>query len=113
MLNKLDDDFEKNTFPFGMLLKIIFLLSMICYVAYHFYNGNYGLKNYLNKQDIINKKNITAQNIEKEIDDIKNKINQLQDNNIDSDLLDEKKKKNTAYMKENEIVIYNNELNKE
>lgn len=109
----LNDDFEKVKFPFIMLIKILFIILLILYMVYHFYNGNYGLKNYLNKQEIINKKKITAKNIEKEINNIKNKINQLQDNNIDSDLLDEEIRKNTAYMKEGEIVIYTDTIDTE
>ena len=102
------EEAERNNFSFYILLRIIFIILIICYMIYHFYNGEYGLRNFLNKQAIIDKKNVTAQNLEKEIDDIKNKINQLQDTNIDSDLLDEEIRKNTAYMKENEIVIYTN-----
>lgn len=105
MLKELEET-EKNSFPFYIFLRIIFIILVICYMIYHFYNGEYGLRSFLNKQVIIDRKNITAKNLEKEINDVKNKINQLQDTNLDSDLLDEEIRKNTAYMKENEIVIY-------
>lgn len=110
-MNKEIEEIEKIDFPFQILIKVICIALMLFYITYHFYNGNYGLKNYLNKQNIIDKKNITAKNLEKELLDIKNKIDKLQDNNLDSDLLDEEIRKNTGYMNQNEIVIYTNELN--
>lgn len=112
-MDKEIDDIEKINFPFKILLRVICITLMLFYITYHFYNGNYGLKNYLNKQDIIDKKNLTAKNLEKELISIQNKIDKLQDNNLDSDLLDEEIRKNTSYMNQNEIVIYTNELNQE
>ena len=50
---------------------------------------------------------------QKELADIKNKINKLQDTNLDSDLLDEEIRKNTGYIKQNEIVIYTDVFNQE
>lgn len=107
------DEVEQIDFPFQILIRIIGIICMVFYIAYHCYNGNYGLKNYMNKQDIINKKNIIIKESQKELADIKNKINKLQDTNLDSDLLDEEIRKNTGYIKQNEIVIYTDEFNQE
>ena len=107
------DEVEQIDFPLQMLLRIIGIICMVSYTLYHCYNGNYGLKNYMNKQDIINKKNIIIKESQKELADIKNKINKLQDTNLDSDLLDEEIRKNTGYLKQNEIVIYTDVFNQE
>ena len=61
-------------------------------------------------QNIINQKNIDSKKIEKEIASIKNKIERLQGDNLDSDLLDEEIRKNTGYAKKNEIIIYSDYL---
>lgn len=107
------DGTEKLQFPIKNIFIIVALMLVIAYIFYHFYNGKYGFKNYLNKQSIIDKKNIEAKNLETEINVMKNKIELLQDDNLDSDLLDEEIKKNTAYIKKNEIVIYSDEFMKE
>lgn len=104
------DEINKISFPFQRLLSVIFIVLAICYTSYHMYNGSYGLKNYMNKQNIIDQKNIDSEKIEKEIAEIKNKINRLQDDNLDSDLLDEEIRKSTGYAKKNEIIVYSNDL---
>ena len=104
------EDFNETGFPFQKLLAILFILLTILYASYHLYNGNYSIKSYINKQNIINQKNIDSKKIEKEIAEIKNKIERLQDNNLDSDLLDEEIRKNTGYAKKNEIIVYSNDL---
>ena len=105
-----DDEINKVEFPFRTLLNIMFIISALFYVGYHLYVGNYGFKNYINKQEIINQKYIKSKKIENEISGIQNKINRLQDDNLDSDLLDEEIRKNTSYAKKNEIIIYSKEL---
>lgn len=107
----IDEEINKIEFPTRKLMGVLFIISFILYVFYHLYNGNYGFKNYINKQNIINQKNIDSEKIEKEIAGIKNKIEKLQGNNLDSDLLDEEIRKNTGYAKKNEIIIYSNDLN--
>lgn len=107
----IDEEINKINFPFARLFNIFFIILLITYVSYHLYNGNYGFKNYINKQNIINQKNIDSKKIEKEVNLIQNKINRLQDNNLDSDLLDEEIRKNTSYAKKNEIIIFSKDLN--
>lgn len=107
----IDEEINKVEFPTNKLVFVLFLILFIIYTLYHLYNGNYGFKNYINKQNIINQKNIDSEKIEKEIDGMKNKIEKLQGNNLDSDLLDEEIRKNTGYAKKNEIVLYSNDLN--
>jgi len=107
----IDEEINRVEFPMGKLLEILFTLASIAYVSYHLYNGNYGFRNYINKQIIIKQKNVECVNIEKEISEIRNKIDSLQDDNLDSDLLDEEIRKNTSYAKKNEIIIYSSDLN--
>lgn len=106
------EEIRETGFPFRKLWMIFFILLIIFYIIYHLYNGNYGLKNYMSKHIIIEQKNLDAQKIEKEISAMSNKIEKLQVNNLDSDLLDEEIRKNTGYAKKNEMVIYSNELAK-
>lgn len=108
----IDREINKIEFPAIKIIGILFIISFIMYVSYHLYNGNYGFKNYINKQNIINQKNIDSEKIEKEITGIKNKIDKLQGNNLDSDLLDEEIRRNTGYAKKNEIIIYSDDLNR-
>lgn len=105
-----DDEEVKSGFPFKKFFNIFFILSILFYLCYHFYNGNYGFKSYINKQNIINQKNIDVIKLENEISSVKNKINKLQDTNLDSDLLDEEIRKNTGYAKKNEIILYSNDV---
>ncbi|MDD2839679.1 MAG: septum formation initiator family protein [Rickettsiales bacterium] len=107
-----EDDLENNNFHFQKILSIIFTLLLILYVLYHLYNGHYGFKSYITKQHRINQKNIEFTKIENDVTDMKNKIENLQDNNLDSDILDEEIRKNTGYAKENEIIIYSDDLEK-
>ena len=46
------DEVKQIDFPLQMLLRIIGIVCMVFYTLYHCYNGNYGLKNYMNKQDM-------------------------------------------------------------
>ena len=106
----IDEEINKVDFPIGKIISVTFLVFFIIYILYHLYNGNYGLKSYINKQNIINQKNIDYEKIEKEINSMKNKIEKLQGNNLDSDLLDEEIRKNTGYAKKNEMVLYSDDL---
>lgn len=106
----IDEEINQTEFPFKILFNILLIILSILYIGYHIYNGNYGFKNYINKQKIIAQKHINSEKIEKDINIIKNKINKLQDDNLDSDLLDEEIRKNTSYAKKNEIIIYSSEL---
>lgn len=106
---KIDILDEEKSF-LKVITNILFFLFLIFYVIYHVYNGNYNLKNYINKQHLIDQKNISVLNSEKELEFTRNKINNLQDNNLDSDLLDEEIRKNTGYAKKNEIIIYSTDL---
>ena len=89
---------------------VILLLLAILYVIYHIYSGKFNFKNYLNKGNITEEKKAELNDITKEKEFLQNKVNQLKDDNIDSDLLDEELKKNTSYTKNNEIIIYTNSL---
>ncbi len=104
------DKIEKDNFSVKLFISIIFICFLIFYIAYHFYNGRYGFENYINKQDMINSKKLSIQKTEKEILEIKNKIEKLQDENIDTDLIDEEIRKNTGYVKQNEIILYTKDL---
>ncbi len=106
----IDDEINKAEFPFRTIINILLIILALLYVTYHLYHGNYGFKNYINKQNIVNQKHINSKKIEKEISSMQNKISKLQDNNLDSDLLDEEIRKNTGYAKKNEIIIYSSEL---
>ncbi|HSQ97186.1 MAG TPA: septum formation initiator family protein [Rickettsiales bacterium] len=104
------DIFENNNFKLQKILGIILTLLFVLYASYHLYNGHYGFKSYITKQHRINQKNIELKKIENEVLTIKNKIENLQDDNLDSDLLDEEIRKNTGYAKKNEIIIYSDDL---
>lgn len=104
------DILEENTIRIEKIIFIIFVTLFVFYIIYHLYNGNYGFKSYINKQNIINQKNIEFKAIEGEVSTMKNKIENLQDSNLDSDLLDEEIRKNTGYAKKNEIIIYSDDL---
>ncbi len=106
----IDEEIDKIEFPTRKLVGVLFSIFFLSYISYHLYNGNYGFRNYMNKQNIINQKNIDSKKIEKEIASIKNKIERLQGDNLDSDLLDEEIRKNTGYAKKNEIIIYSDYL---
>ncbi len=106
------DDLENNYFHFQKVLSIILTILLLSYISYHLYNGHYGFKSYITKQHRLNQKNVELKKIENDVLGIKNKIENLQDNNLDSDLLDEEIRKNTGYAKQNEIIIYSNDLEK-
>ena len=107
------EELQNNGSIFQKVSSIIFILLLILYVLYHLYTGNYGFKSYITKQNRINQKNIEFTKIENDVEDIKNKIENLQDDNLDADLLDEEIRKNTGYAKKNEIIIYSNDLNED
>lgn len=107
------EELQNTSSTFQKVLGIVFTLLLISYVIYHLYTGNYGFKSYITKQNRINQKNIEYTKIENDVDDIKNKIENLQDDNLDSDLLDEEIRKNTGYAKQNEVIIYSDDLNEE
>lgn len=107
------EELQNTSSAIQKILSIIFTLLLISYVIYHLYIGNYGFRSYLTKQNRINQKNIEYTKIENDVKDIKNKIENLQDNNLDSDLLDEEIRKNTGYAKQNEVIIYSNDLDKD
>jgi cell division protein FtsB len=97
---------EKTGISFQSFLSLFFLIIFIIYIFYHLYNGNYGLENYLNKEDIVTAKRVRISELEKNISNLENKIGNLQSENLDQDLLDEEIRKNIGYAKKNEIVIY-------
>lgn len=105
-----EKEFEEINLDFRLIFKIIFILLMIFYTIYHIYNGNYGFKSYITKQDRLNQKNIELLKAQQEISNMEHRIKNLQSNNLDSDLLDEEIRKNTGYAKKNEIIIYSNSL---
>jgi len=95
-----------------MILSSFLFLFLIFYTIYHICSGNYTITNYSSKQKLIESKNVALLNSKKELDSIKNKIDNLQDSNLDADLLDEEIRKNTGYAKKNEIIIYSDDLEK-
>ena len=105
-----EKELEKINLDFRLIFKIVFIILMILYTIYHIYNGNYGFKSYITKQERLNQKNIELLKTEKEISNMKHKIENLQSNNLDSDLLDEEIRKDTGYAKKNEIIIYSDNL---
>lgn len=107
-----NENLERKEFNIRIIFKIIFIILLIFYVIYHIYSGNYGFKSYITKQERLTQKNLELIKIEKEIATQKHKIENLQDNNLDSDLLDEEIRKDTGYAKKNEIIMYSDELNK-
>ena len=107
-----NENLEQEKFNIKIIFRIIFIVLLIVYVIYHIYSGNYGFKSYITKQERLTQKNLELIKIEKEISAQKHKIENLQDNNLDSDLLDEEIRKDTGYAKKNEIIMYSDELNK-
>ena len=107
-----NENLEQEKFNIKIIFRIIFIVLLIVYVIYHIYSGNYGFKSYITKQARLTQKNLELIKIEKEISVQKHKIENLQDNNLDSDLLDEEIRKDTGYAKKNEIIMYSDELNK-
>ena len=89
---------------------VLILILILSYCIYHTLNGEFNLKIFLNKKNIRPSKEIELKNIERDIDNLKNKIEKLE-KNIDEDFLDEEIKKNTPFVEKNEIIIYSNSLN--
>lgn len=95
-----------------LILKITLQILCIYYLIFHFSNGRFGFKSLKNSNEIlINKKN-EYENHLKVNKQKENKINRLQINNLDLDLLEEELKKNKGIVDKNEILILKKDFNK-
>jgi cell division protein FtsB len=87
-------------------VSIVFILLFIVYIFLSIYS-NVVLSNdgeFFEKQKILE-----INKLEIEIDKLNNKIYNLQDLHIDSDLLDEEIRKNFSFARQNETIVYNEE----
>lgn len=94
----------------SIMLKILFYIFLIYYFSFHILNGKYGILSYKNTENILIEKKNTLSKKEDYINRQKNKIERLDSNNIDMDLLDEKLKENVGLVEKNEIVLSTDDL---
>lgn len=89
----------------GKLRIPILFIAIVIYLLYHIMNGNRSIFVYLEKRNTIAKKLEKLNNM-KEINlKLENKINRLQDNNIDPDLLDEQARLILGKSEKDDIVL--------
>lgn len=74
--------------------------------------GQKGLLTYFSLREEIAGKNMVKQELINEINAKKNKVNGMNIESLDLDLLDEEARKNLGHSNKNEVVIYKNEEEK-
>lgn len=94
----------------GLTLFVCISFLFFLYFIYHTFNGNYGLISYFNHQKQLEEKKTALIKIEKEVKDKKNKVNKLKTDSLDFDLLDEKSREILGTAKQNEIIIYDEDI---
>ena len=90
---------------FYLYFSFLFSFFLLIYLIYFLINGDRGLINYfkLNNQNILYSKNLN--NLNKINDYYLDRTKRLQPNTIDIDYLEELLRKNTGFLKENEILV--------
>lgn len=101
---------EKKENILLIILKTGFYLFLVIYLVYHIFNGNYGILSYKDAGEVLIERKNLLNNKEQHISRQKNKIDRLSSDNIDLDLLDEKLRENVGMVKENEIVLFTDDL---
>lgn len=101
---------EKKENILLIILKTGFYLFLVIYLVYHIFNGNYGILSYKDAGEVLIERKNLLNNKEQHISRQKNKIDRLSSDNIDLDLLDEKLRENVGMAKENEIVLFTDDL---
>ena len=101
---------EKKETILLIILKTGFYLFLVIYLVYHIFNGNYGILSYKDAGEVLIERKNLLNNKEQHISRQKNKIDRLSSDNIDLDLLDEKLRENVGMVKENEIVLFTDDL---
>ncbi|MBR2140886.1 MAG: septum formation initiator family protein [Rickettsiales bacterium] len=92
------------------VVKIIFYTFLSLYFCYHIFMGKYGVVSYKNTNTtLVDKKNLLNKK-EYYMKKQKNKVERLNSDNIDLDLLEEKLKENVGMAEKDEIVLFTNDL---
>jgi len=86
---------------------------MILYFLYHIFAGRYGIISFIDFHNTLSEKQKIMRNVVKDMELRKSKINKMKGDYVDADLLDEEIRKKFGYAKENEIVIYSKDLERE
>ena len=101
---------EKKENILLIILKTGFYLFLVIYLVYHIFNGKYGILSNKDAGEVLIERKNLLNNKEQHISRQKNKIDRLSSDNIDLDLLDEKLRENVGMVKENEIVLFTDDL---
>lgn len=87
------------------IVYFVFFILTIYFISLIFF-GKKGLVTYLKLKQEIKQQEITKQELINEMRAQKNKVDGMNVNSLDLDLLDEEARKNLGHSKKNEIVIY-------
>ena len=88
-----------------LFLSFIFTFFVFLYLIYFLINGQRGILSYIKLKNINSKYLNELHIFNKQNDFLIDRIARLQPNSIDLDYLDEKLRKNTGFIKNNEIVV--------
>jgi len=86
--------------------------SVIIYFLFYAIFSSNGLIKYLELANKIKNKEVIEQGLLSKINEQEHQIKGMNINSLDLDLLDEQAKKNLGYIKKNEVVLYQEENNK-
>ena len=90
---------------FYLFISFVFTFFVFLYLIYFLINGQRGILSYIKLKNINSKYVNELYIFNKQNDFLIDRIARLQPNSIDLDYLDEKLRKNTGFIKNNEIVV--------
>ena len=88
-----------------LFISFIFAFFILLYLIYFLINGQRGLIGYMKLKNLNYKYSYELDYFKSKNDELIDHIARLQPNTLDLDYLEEKLRKNTGYIKNNEIVI--------
>ena len=90
---------------FYLFLSFIFVFFLFLYLIYFLLNGQRGIIGYMKLKNLNNQYSSELNEYKYKNDYLIDRIARLQPNTLDLDYLEEKLRKNTGYIKNNEIDI--------
>ena len=105
-------EIDKNKRQINIFINYL-MCTLIVYFLYHIFAGDYGIVSFVLSKNTLNEKQKIMQSIEKDIEFRKSKIGRMKGEYVDADILDEEIRRKFGYGKDNEIVVYSKDLERE
>lgn len=98
--------FDRIHIFFTRLTKTALVTVLFGYLGWHLVNGSNGILSYLKEKNRLEQTNFKFQVIEENRDKLKNKVEKLYPQSLDTDLLDEQYRRVTGRIKPNEFIYF-------